>query len=583
MIARTSLGLLPAILLVGLVFMLPLLQLVGGTFFVDGTLTFDRYADLAASPAFSAVASRTVVSSGLVTLICLLLGYPLAYWMSRATGWRSRVLFLAVTVPFLASVLVRSYAWIAILGDNGIVNSALQAVGLTDRPVRLVFNEIGSFVGMVQIQLPVMVLALYSVMRTIDYSLLQSAVSLGASPTRAFGRVFLPLSMPGVIAGSILTFIISLGFYVTPALLGGSQVYWLAQAINVRVVRLADFPGAATQATVLLGSVLLLMLIFRGPLGMATSGEGQSRTPLAQDRTARTRGLELLSGVRESSFLALEGLIAAVGDRIGRWASAAVAAIAIFILVAPMVVIGVLAFSDDPFLKFPPNGYSTRWFESYFATSKLTQATLVSVFLAAAASIVATIVGTIASFSLTRSRSRLNAGAQVVLISPLVIPSIVIAVALLFAFAPTELVGSPLLFIAVYSALAVPYSIVIMSAVLRRFDVAQEHAAMSLGANRLRTFWLVVLPAIAAGVVSSLTLTFLVSFDEVVIALYLNRPPVVTLPVLMFQEVTLNLTPRIASIAVSILAIGVVVLLVSRGATRGYQRVRAHLSASNSP
>lgn len=200
---------------------------------------------------------RTFWISLYVTIICLVLGYPFAYLMTLATGWKRLALITAVIIPLTTSPLVRSFAWIGLLQPNGPVVSFINSIGL-GRP-EFIGNLSGVMIGMSHIQLPLMVLPLFATLVRIDRRLLTAAASLGAHPVSAFLRVYLPLSMPGVIAGSVLVFVHSLGFYLTPALLGSPQQSLLSPLIVMQTQLVLAWGRAGAMALVLLGSTLLVL------------------------------------------------------------------------------------------------------------------------------------------------------------------------------------------------------------------------------------------------------------------------------------------------------------------------------------
>jgi putative spermidine/putrescine transport system permease protein len=255
----------PVIALYGLVMIYPLLLLLIESFQESGgsgAVTLANYTRLFSSSVFSSVLLNSFVTAATVTVLCLLLGYPLAYVINMVgPRWRGLML-AAVVTPVLVGALIRSFAWIALLENRGIVNSALMATGLTEAPEQLVYNRLGLMIGMVNVMLPFCVLPIVNVMRGIDTRLVPAASSLGASPARAFWRVFFPLSMPGVSAGALLTFLLSLGFYITPALLGGRQDTMIAQLIQVQVMNIGDFNAAAAMGWVLMGTTVVLLLIY---------------------------------------------------------------------------------------------------------------------------------------------------------------------------------------------------------------------------------------------------------------------------------------------------------------------------------
>jgi len=215
------------------------------------------------SAAFFKILMRTFSVSAVVTIFCLLLGYPLAYWLSTLTPRQANILMILVLVPFWTSVLVRSAAWIVLLQTNGVINRFFLDLGLINEPLPLLFNRVGVIIAMVHILLPFMILPLYSVMKSVPPTYLRAAVSLGSSPLAAFFRVYMPQTFPGMGAGGLLVFILSIGYYVTPALLGGPDdqmlSYYIAQYTNVTV----NWGMACALGAVLLSATLVLYAVYR--------------------------------------------------------------------------------------------------------------------------------------------------------------------------------------------------------------------------------------------------------------------------------------------------------------------------------
>jgi putative spermidine/putrescine transport system permease protein len=213
--------------------------------------------------AFAPILLRTFEISAVVTLWSLLLAYPLAYWLSTLQARQANVLMILVLVPFWTSILVRVAAWIVLLQREGLVNKALVGMGLIEQPLTLLFNRTGVIIAMVHILLPFMILPLYSVMKSVPPTYLRAAVSLGSAPLAAFFRVYLPQTWPGVGAGALLVFILSIGYYVTPALLGGASdqmlSYYIAQYTNVEV----NWGMACALGALLLVTTLMLYAVYR--------------------------------------------------------------------------------------------------------------------------------------------------------------------------------------------------------------------------------------------------------------------------------------------------------------------------------
>lgn len=266
--SREGMLVLPALGFYLLVYLYPLVPLVAWSVFDHGfTLRF--YGELFQEPTYFKALSNTLEIGVLVTAICLILGYPLAYLMATTRPSARRALMILLLVPFWTSILVRTFAWIVILGNNGLVNRALLATGATTHPVKLVFNMIGVQIGMVHVLLPFMVFPLYGVMARIDPGLMRSALSLGASPARAFLHVFLPLSLPGVMAGCILVFLLAIGFYVTPALLGGPGEITLATMIDMMINALLNWGLAATLGVLLMSVVGVIFVAISRLMGVS--------------------------------------------------------------------------------------------------------------------------------------------------------------------------------------------------------------------------------------------------------------------------------------------------------------------------
>ncbi|SMF36461.1 putative spermidine/putrescine transport system permease protein [Tistlia consotensis] len=216
---------------------------------------------------------NTVVISLLVTLCCAVIGYPLAYTMAHGGPRVRRLLTFVVLVPFWTSILVRTFAWMVILQRQGLINDLLLWLGLTERPLALVYNRTGVLIGMTQILLPFMIFPLYSVMLRIDRSCSWAAATLGAPPLRNFLRIYLPLSLPGLMTGGTLVFIVSLGYFITPALLGGQRDIMIAQLIEQQISNFGNWGLAGALSLVLLaGTALCLALVRRFVGGQAPWG-----------------------------------------------------------------------------------------------------------------------------------------------------------------------------------------------------------------------------------------------------------------------------------------------------------------------
>ena len=243
---------LPLMILVLIVFDYSLGGLLLRSIQDGGTLTLKYFREAWTTPAYMQVFVDTLRVSLLATVLCVLLGYPLAYWMrGLEERWRTVALALML-MTFWVSILVRTYAWIVVLGNAGLVNRMLMSVGMIHEPLPLLYSEVGVTIGMANVLLPFLVLPLLTAMLRIDERLLLAAASLGASPSATFWRVFFPLSLPALGMCVLLLFMLSLGFYITPAILGGGKVPLLGNLLDTLINETSEWALAAAISTVLL-------------------------------------------------------------------------------------------------------------------------------------------------------------------------------------------------------------------------------------------------------------------------------------------------------------------------------------------
>jgi putative spermidine/putrescine transport system permease protein len=219
-------------------------------------------AEAAGTSANRQIMLRTLLVAGTVTLLCAVIGLPYAILAASVTGWKRAALLLAVLLPLWTSLLVRTAAWLVLLQNEGLVNKALIGLGLTSAPLALIFNRTGVLIAMTHVLLPFMVLPIYSVVVAIPKNLMPAAASMGASPLRAFWRVLLPLSLPGVYSGSLLVFMVATGYYITPALVGGADDQMISSVIAFYATGTANWGMAGALGLVLLLITLLLYAVY---------------------------------------------------------------------------------------------------------------------------------------------------------------------------------------------------------------------------------------------------------------------------------------------------------------------------------
>lgn len=258
----------PATAWLGFFFILPLLIVLLYSFLERGiyggvtwTFTLSNYQRLF-SEIYLGVLTRSLWIAFLTTFICLIIGYPLAFFIAtRSPRWRNALLLLII-IPFWTNFLVRTYAWIVLLGSEGVVNGTLESLHLIDKPLTLLFTPFAVTIGLIYGYLPFMVLPLYSSLERFNFSLVEAAQDLGANDLRTFWRVLLPLTRPGIIAGSILVFIPALGSFIIPDILGGAKTLMVGNLIETQFIKARNWPLGSAISMLMMALVLLPVLIY---------------------------------------------------------------------------------------------------------------------------------------------------------------------------------------------------------------------------------------------------------------------------------------------------------------------------------
>ncbi|MDP6884769.1 MAG: ABC transporter permease subunit, partial [Rhodospirillales bacterium] len=457
---RVWLLLLPAVGFLLFFYGYPVVRLLALSVF-DPEFTLKNYQAALTGPVYVAVLKTTLKISLQTTVMCLLMGYPLAYLLATTSERKRNLLIIAVVLPYFTSILVRSYAWLVILGRHGILNEAMISAGLIDQPVKMIYNTTGVVVGMAHIMLPIMVLALYAVMRGINMDFLKVSESLGANQVQTFLRVYFPLSLPGIGAGCLLVFIFSVGFYITPALLGGLRDTMLSMLIATQIQELLRWGFAGALSLILLVVTLCIFLAFNRVMGLDriwgghvirdqdSSGDRPAFFSLAPLRRLRTSvGLVL--------FEALETVILTTTRVVGfpfrlfttlinrlfgersrhpgklaprRWGIVFVSTLILAFLLVPIALLFPVSFTNSLFLQFPPSGFSLQWYRELVDTTYWTSAFWLSLRVAPASMVLAVVLGTLSAIALARGRFRLKDTAFMFILSPIIVPVIVTAVA----------------------------------------------------------------------------------------------------------------------------------------------------------
>jgi putative spermidine/putrescine transport system permease protein len=557
----------PLPLLLLAIFVYPVGQiLVLSLFDPAGQPTAANYVRVVSTPVYLQTLAITFEIAGWTTALAMLLGYPVAFLLAHASARVRDTLTLLVLMPFWTSFLVRTFAWMVLLGRNGAVNRLLLSLGIVDAPVALIFNFTGVMIGMVHAMMPLAILAMLSVMQRIDTNLLSAARTLGARGGQAFWRIYFPLSLPGVAAGGLLVFITALGFFITPALLGGRREIMISQVIISVVQELMNWRFAGALSAVLLVAAGIVFYLYDRLLGISTlsggtaAGTGSHRRPGLIARGGAFIGERLIAALgaisdrlaelREAVFSGGPSRPNGRGSRLLLWA---VSLAVIAFLCLPALFVIPVSFTAGTFIEFPPQGFSLRWYETYWNSPGWVDATIRSLIVAVCTAFLATAVGSAAAFALVR-RSVAGRGAILALaLAPLVLPRIIIAVGLFYLYAKLGLLGTNLGLVLGHTVLAVPYVLITVMAVLRTYDERLDQAARTLGASAWRTLYYITLPQIRPGIIAAFLFAFITSFDDLTIALFVSGGKTATLPRQMWNDLLLQVNPTLAAVATVIL------------------------------
>lgn len=565
--------LLPALVFVAVFLIFPVAQLLGLSFLTkEGALTASHYLRLFESPIYLQVLANSFKVASLTMIICLVGGFPVAYLLANLSDSLRGTLLIWVLLPLWTSFLIRSIAWVILLTGKGVINSALMSAGIVDAPVKLLYNFLGLMIGTVQGLMPVAVMMMLSVMMSIDKNLMKAAQTLGARPANQFWRIYVPLAAPGMIAGALVVFVSALGLFVTARLLGGPRDIMLSLLIIQQFEEVYDLNFAAVLSMVLLVSTLIIVFLFDRILGLsALTGEniGARKAQLSPKRLSRRFGLAVVAGI--GWFFSALGELR---DRIFRTKARtnespslfmwAVALVVVFFIAAPTFILLPASTSESNFLSWPPKGFTLDWYAEFFIDPAWRNAFIRSILIGIATAFVAMGLGIPAAYVLGKQAVPGRSAIMTGLLLPVVLPSIIVGVGLFYLYSKIGLLQTSIGLILGHTIFALPYVVITIMAALRAYDERLDHAAWTLGANKLTTFRLISFPLMKAGMASAFLFAFVHSFDELSIALFVTGPNAPTLPKRLWSETLYKLDPSVAAAASIIVLIVAVPIFLSQ-------------------
>jgi ABC-type spermidine/putrescine transport system permease subunit I len=497
--------------------------------FLSG-LDFENYTTLLTDSFYFRSYILSLETAVIATVFTLLIAYPMAYGLTRVPQkWRSFLLALVV-LPFWISFLIRVYAWMSILKPNGFLDMLGQSIGLDVGALALLNTKSAVIIGIVYSYLPFMILPLFTVLDKLDDTLLEASRDLGASTWRTFRSITLPLSLPGIYAGCLLAFIPMVGEFVIPDLLGGNDTALIGKTLWTEFFNNQDWPLASAIA---IGMLLLLLL------PIAALQKAQTRADVRQGTAGSSAG-------RSPTAFNLTAVIAGLG-----------------FIYLPIFLVIVFSFNDSRLVTVWA-GFSLKWYGMLFQNTQLLQSALLSFKLAFLSATAATVLGVMAALTIVRVRKFRGKNLfSFLVLAPIIIPEMVIGLAFLLLFVAIDLPrGFFTLFLA-HSTFGLCFVATTVQARLSGFDTTLEEASADLGASGWQTFWKITFPLILPGVLSGWALAFVLSYDDLIISSLVTGPGATTLPMRLYSQMRLGVTPEVNAASTLMVLVAVLVLFLS--------------------
>jgi ABC-type spermidine/putrescine transport system permease subunit I len=619
----------PTIFWLSVFFLLPLLSIVGFSFMSRGAggapvwpLTLDNYND-AILGSYGGVLLRSIRISFISTIACLLVGYPLAFYIgTRRNEWVKNATLFLVILPFWTNFLVRTYAWRILMGQEGVINSFLIWIGMVspEAPLQLLNTEFAVIIGLIYGYLPFMVLPIYASVERFNFRFVEAAHDLGANDWLAFWRVVFPLTLPGVFAGIALVFIPVVGAYVTPDMLGGTSGLMIGNLIENQYLGNGNVPRGAALSVVMMGVVMgtLMLYVWREPVNWLAEKFGKlpafvkfaigALIVAALDYSIPDSTLSfilllvtvaLLMGLiyelwryfqknnqekvkqsarHDEATIQRDLLVRRLG-KIGLYFNPI---FSYFFLWAPIVILVIFSFNDSrsvsvftsPTLKWYQNLFGgVVGTEVGFTTENLLQALEASLLVAFVATIFSTAFGTMVALGLSRSDFPGKRILDGIMLLPVVIPEITQGISLAIFFNlvfdwVNTLSGARVTtgfgtIIIGHIAFCISFVAIVVRARLADMNPRYEEAARDLGANNWTTFWRVTFPLILPGIIAGSLLAFTLSLDDYVITLFTSGVGTTTLPIYVYGLLKLSITPEINAISTLLLVFSTILIGIS--------------------
>lgn len=517
---------------------------------------------------------RTLRIAFLAALFSLLIGYPIAYSMTKGSSRKKSLMLALILTPLVTNVVARTLGLMIIFGNSGVVNSTLKTLGFTG--VKFLGTEMGIVLGLVQVFTPYMILSIKAVLENTNFNLQEAARDMGCTKWQAFHKVILPLSTPGIVAGTLFVFLLSFSSYVTPKLMGGGTIMTMSMYVYQQSMQLLDWPFAAAVAIVLLLVSLTIVTIYNkmtsriermnDRTGIYRNANYGSRWHLFKQKIGNFFYDKYVFVVRKAKSVAPGAALAKYGplvfEKLGGVLVKILVVGGILFIISPLPIVIISSFTSANLVYFPPKGFSVKWYLGLLNKTEYLGSFLVSLRLALISVGIALVSGTMVAVALTRFRFKFTNLLRTIFLSPLMVPGVIFGLA---AVRFAALIGWSASFQALMAAHIVICSTYVIRTVLSGmvgFEGSLEEASRDLGASPWQTFWKVTFPIIRPSIIVAGLFSFITSLDETTVSVFLVGGKSVTLPVRIFSQLEYGLEPTITAISSILVLLAVVILLV---------------------
>lgn len=508
---------------------------------LDRTFTLTNYTSVLKSSTNTRLILRTVGIAVAVAVCATLVAFPMAFIVSQKIKRRRLMAVMLVVVPLWVSLLIRVFAWKIILGESGVLNTGLIALGIIDKPITfLLYTQFTVFLTLTYVTIPYVFISAYTSLERVPHSVLEAAGDLGAPNRRRFSTIIWPLARQGVAIGFTLAFVLAVGDYLSPALVGGLSGTMVGSVIVSQFGVADNWPLGAALAIVLLVAVIAVSAIVA--------------------RLGRTRGtLEGDIGAGIPTEAVPPSLL---GRRIANIASYGYLTLTYAFLYLPLLLIALFSFNKSSVQTLPFAGFSTQWYAKLLDSPELISSFQRSVVVGVGAVALSLVFGTGFALLFAYRKPRAAGVLQGALTLPFLLPGVILGLSLAIVFRTIGLPFGLMTIIIGHASFITPIVMGVLLTRLRQMDPSLVHAAMDLGATPLRAFRGVVLPQLKTALIGACLLGFTLSFDEVLVTFFLagNEP---TLPIYVYNQLRFGFTPTINALFTCITVASVVLLVLS--------------------